>query len=263
MNLCRIQNIHEWGFVCLIEFIINLSYKKFAMIPEISKQNFYKYWNSLINYAVTFKIRREDAEDIATDSILKALEYFKKDRGDFETFCRFILKRRVLNFKKVYADTYLLLFIDDKGVIIDTENDHFDEKETNELSNSFLKRLETQLDEKELKLFNALTLYCHSSEKISVSAAAGNIGLDMKKGWDLFRKIQRKARQLNNNEIYEDDNRLYSKSRILSKETVSVSDIDFFIFPSFREISHESKFDSFLNSLSYFQKRAVKVLYRN
>lgn len=232
------------------------------MIPEISKQNFYKYWNSLIEYAVTFKIRREDAEDIATDSILKALEYFKKDKGDFETLCRFIMKRRVLNFKRAYADTYLLLFIDDEGVIIDPVNDRFDKKETNESSNSFLKRLEASLDEKELKLFNALNLYCQSSEKISVSAAAGNIGLDMKKGWDLFRKIQRKARQLYNNEKYEDEIPFISKSRMCRMED-SVTDNEYLSLPSFRKISYESKFNSLLNSLSYFQKRAVKVLYRN
>ena len=230
-------------------------------MTEISKQNFYKYWNSLIKYAVTFKIRKEDAQDIATDTILKALEYFNKDRGNFETYCRFILKRKVLDFKRVYADTYLLMFIDDEGEIVDNEKDHYDEKETNDLSDSFLKKLETELDEKELKLYVSLILYCQSSEKISVSAAAENIGLDKFKGWDLFRKIQRKAKQLNKN------GRPISKNYMCTEPSYSrrdnISELHFFHKLSDVKISYDFDFLFFLNSLNFIQKRKLSKLFKN
>lgn len=229
-------------------------------MTEISKQNFYKYWNSLINYAVTFKIRKEDAQDIATDTILKALEYFNKDRGNFETYCRFILKRKVLDFKRIYADTYLLMFIDDEGEIVDPEKNQYDEKETNELSDSFLKELKTELDEKELKLFGSLILYCQSSEKISVSAAAENIGLDKYKGWDLFRKIQRKAKQLNKNKIYESEKRNYMPEYSIIQK---FSEDHYFHKLSVEKFSYNSNFIFFLNSLNFIQKRKLSKLFKN
>lgn len=229
-------------------------------MTEISKQNFYKYWNSLINYAVTFKIRKEDAQDIATDTILKALEYFNKDRGNFETYCRFILKRKVLDFKRIYADTYLLMFIDDEGEIVDPEKDQYDEKETNELSDSFLKELKTELDEKELKLFGSLILYCQSSEKISVSAAAENIGLDKFKGWDLFRKIQRKAKQLNKNKIYESEKRNYMPEYSIIQK---FSEDHYFHKLSVEKFSYNSNFIFFLNSLNSIQTKELSELFQN
>lgn len=229
-------------------------------MTEISKQNFYKYWNSLINYAGTFKIRKEDAQDIATDSILKALEYFNKDRGNFETYCRFILKRKVLDFKRIYADTYLLMFIDDEGEIVDHEKDQYDEKETNELSDSFLKKLKTELDENELKLFGSLILYCQSSEKISVSAAAENIGLDKYKGWDLFRKIQRKAKQLNKNKIYESEKRNYMPEYSIIQK---FSEDHYFHKLSVEKFSYNSNFTFFLNSLNSIQTKELSKLFQN
>ena len=62
--------------------------------------DFNTHRKNLIFYARGWKIPYEDIEEIVNDTILKALENFDNERGNFESYCRFILKNQIINFKK-------------------------------------------------------------------------------------------------------------------------------------------------------------------
>ena len=155
---------------------------------------------SLLAYALGFKIQKEDAEEIVNDSVIKALDKFDNEKGDFESFCRFILKNLIFNFIRDNSDRYLYDYIDDeeKFICLFSYKDEFSyqDKDLFGYYRIFLSRLEKALDEKELELFRIIRTYSESSANISVKAASESMGLNSQKGWDLFRKIQRKAAEL-------------------------------------------------------------------
>lgn len=159
--------------------------------------NFEKYRNSLIVFAKRYKVPYEDIEEIVNDSILVALHSFDKDRGSFEAYCRVILKNRLRNFIRDHFEVLILASIDDKN---EYENIYRFVKENlnkEEIEIEFkqkLSKIYLILDNDE-KLFLDQIQKTYTPEKgISISDAARNIGIEPLKGWDLFRKIQRKAR---------------------------------------------------------------------
>ena len=58
-----------------------------------------------------------------------------------------------------------------------------------------IERIKRVLDEEETKLFMALKVIVEESDRAIVSEAARRIGLTPQKGWDVFRRIQRKAQK--------------------------------------------------------------------
>ena len=166
------------------------------MLTELSTKNFSKFRDNLLSYSNRFNIRYEDAEEIVNDSILKALDHFDNEKGSFEGLCKVILKRKIFNFKRDNVYLLLLICIDENEVIIKADDISFEEKENNALALTFLNKLNNLLDEGEAKLLSEIYNTCDSLNKISISKASKNIGLEALKGWDIFRKIQRKAKTL-------------------------------------------------------------------
>ena len=82
-------------------------------LTELSYTNFLKFRNNLLLYSKRFKISAEDAEEIVNDSILKALDSFDSERGSFEGFCKFILRNKLLNFKRDNIDLFILIVINE------------------------------------------------------------------------------------------------------------------------------------------------------
>lgn len=150
--------------------------------------------NRLINYSRKFRIQFEDLEEIVNDAIFKAWKYFDNDRGSFESLCIVIIKNKILNFRRGNVYLILLVFIDENEEIISSEDVTFEESEKIEMSKKYISKLKNRLTEEELALFNEIYNIRESSNNISISKAAINIGLTLLKGWDLFRKIQRKAK---------------------------------------------------------------------
>lgn len=164
------------------------------MLSEISQNNFNKFRNRLINYSKKFKIQYEDLEEIVNDAILKAWKHFNNDRGSFESLCLVIIKNKIFNFTRDNAHLWFLVLIDENEDIMDADYTSFENKEENEMALNYLMKLKNSLDEDELKLFNEIYKMCGTVKKVSISNASRNIGLEPAKGWDLFRKIQRKAK---------------------------------------------------------------------
>ncbi|HMS64635.1 MAG TPA: sigma factor [Ignavibacteria bacterium] len=166
------------------------------MLTEISAKNFIKFRNKLLSFSRQFNISHEDAEEIVNDSIMKALDYFDNDRGSFEGLCKVIIKNKIFNFKRDNVHLLILIVIDEDEDIIDTDFDSIEDKENNVFALTFLNKLKKLLDKDELNLLEEIYKTCDSLNKISISKASANIGLKPLKGWDIFRKIQRKAKTL-------------------------------------------------------------------
>lgn len=163
------------------------------MLTKISYNNFNKFRNKLLDYSRRFKIPFEDIEEIVNDSILKAIENFDSERGSFESLCIVILKHKVLNFKRDNSYLYFLVLLDENENIFEANDRSIEDKENVEMALKFLSKLRNELSEEERKLFNEIYDMCENSGKMSISKASKNIGVEPLKGWDLFRKIQRKA----------------------------------------------------------------------
>ena len=162
--------------------------------------DFNTHRKNLIFYARGWKIPYEDIEEIVNDTILKALENFDNERGNFESYCRFILKNQIINFKKSNKDLFLLITIDDKEDILPSDTILFEEIENNILARKFLEQLKNELLDDELILFEEIYRNCEKMEDVNISKASREVSLDPR-GWDIFRRIQRKANKIYKNSI--------------------------------------------------------------
>lgn len=166
------------------------------MFTKLSYNNFNKFRNKLIDYSKRFKIPFEDLEELVNDSILKALDNFDSERGSFESLCMVILKHKIFNFKRDNPFLYFLVLLDENENVLEADDESIEDRENIEIALNFLKEIKSELSEDELKLFNEIYNMCESSNKISISKASKNIGIEPLKGWDIFRKIQRKSNSI-------------------------------------------------------------------
>lgn len=163
------------------------------VLSKISQKNYDDFKNKLINYSRKYKIQFEDLEEIVNDSIFKAWNNCNEDRGKFESYCLVIIKNKIFNFTRDNANLYLLVLIDENEDIFEADEYSIEDKENNIMALKYFDKLRTRLSEEELKLFDELYKMCESFTKADISKASRNIGLDPEKGWNLFKKIQRKA----------------------------------------------------------------------
>jgi DNA-directed RNA polymerase specialized sigma24 family protein len=163
------------------------------VLSKTSQKNYDDFKNKLINYSRKYKIQLEDLEEIVNDSIFKAWNNCNEDRGKFESYCLVIIKNKIFNFTRDNANLFLLVLIDENEDIFKADEYSIEDKENNIIALKYFDKLRTRLSEEELKLFDELYKMCESFTKADISKASRNIGLDPEKGWNLFRKIQRKA----------------------------------------------------------------------
>lgn len=191
------------------------------MFAKLSYNNFNKFRNKLLDYSRRFKIPFEDLEELVNDSILKALDNFDSERGSFESLCIVILKHKIFNFKRDNPILYFLVLLDENENIFEANEKSIEEKESVEIASNFLNELKSKLSGEEIKLFNEILNMCETSNKISISKASKNIGIEPLKGWDVFRKIQRKAKFGNEKVLkFADDHHLYFKDESQEMEKV-------------------------------------------
>ena len=168
------------------------------MKQDILKNNseFLRFRNSLLAYGRKFRISFEDTEEIANDSILKALEDFIVDKGSFEAYSKIIFKNKLLNFQKRLRSKYLFLIIEDDDVFTGDDGLYYEKYENTMVSLKFLDILSGSLSEPELKFFNKFKVVCEQSDTKFIAETSKALGIENNKGWDVFRKIQRKAKNL-------------------------------------------------------------------
>ncbi|MBV6477401.1 MAG: hypothetical protein HGGPFJEG_00140 [Ignavibacteria bacterium] len=167
------------------------------MIKELSAKNFDKFRMNLIYFAKRFRISFEDAEEIVNDSILKALENFDFDKGNFEAFCKVILKNRVLNFIRDYKEILIFGYLDNENYLEETFAMYNKEKKLKSARKKFTEVLTTlisSLDKKEKTFLNCIYKNLEYDSKLNISKSAKMLGMSTQQGWNLFRQIQRKAK---------------------------------------------------------------------
>ncbi|HRJ99813.1 MAG TPA: hypothetical protein PL089_09400 [Ignavibacteria bacterium] len=165
------------------------------MKHDILKNNseFLRFRKSLLLYGRKFNIPYEDVEEIANDAIVKAIQDFIEDRGNFESFCKVIFKRRLINFQKTIKANYFLLIIDEDEIFRNADGDDYENFEKNRISKEFIESVKDSFSDEEKNFFEILYQVCEQTDIKLIAEASRIIGVSNAKGWDIFRKIQRKS----------------------------------------------------------------------
>ncbi len=230
------------------------------MSQEFLNKYFIRYRNSLLSYSSTFKISYEVREELVMDTIVSALDSFDHDRGSFESYCRSILKNKIINFKERNKDIFILISLDDYEEILPDHYESIEAKENVKSVVMFFKKLKSELRQDELQMFNEIYKICDNQNKINISKASENIGIAAETGWNIFKKIQRKASKLykklkkNNVELLFT---LELPSSNIVMEEISLQKVS--DYPKFQKA--DSSIDSFISKLSQDQIDKINTIY--
>jgi len=161
--------------------------------PPFSK--FRSFYDSLVRSATSRGIILADAQDLAGDAIERALSGFDPARGEFPAFCRSILSNLMKNYWRDRKKTEE--YPDIEGPVDpDPPIDTMELAETLREVRAALSDIKKSLSTEENTFLGHLQDVLDESGPRAISEAARRSGLTPAKGWDLFRKIQRKARGL-------------------------------------------------------------------
>ncbi len=154
-----------------------------------------RIWNALLRHALSKGVSFQDAEDIVSNTLRSALEHHDSTRGELLPFCRTILNNAIKNF---WRDRKVdLPFNDEQWSQPDDGPDLvLEEKERMESMKRTVEKLSKLLSEEELAFMRMLGQVVDELGDRAVSETARRLGLKPTKGWDLFRRIQRKAESL-------------------------------------------------------------------
>jgi hypothetical protein len=154
---------------------------------------FRSFYDSLVLSATSKGILFADAQDLAGDAIERALSGFDPAKGEFPAFCHTILSNLVKNYWRDKKKTEK--YPDDEGPV-DPEPfiDAIELAETVREIRAALSAIKKKLSSGEIVFLNHLQDVLDESGERAISEAARRSGLTPAKGWDLFRKIRRKAK---------------------------------------------------------------------
>ena len=154
---------------------------------------FREFYDSLVRSASSRGILLADAQDIAGDAIERALGGFDPAKGEFPAFCRAILANLMKNYWRDRKKTEE--FPNNEGPV-DPEPfiDALELAESVREIRAALSEIKKNLSPGENAFLNHLQDVLDESGPRAISEAARRTGLTPAKGWDLFRRIQRKAR---------------------------------------------------------------------
>jgi hypothetical protein len=152
-------------------------------------------WKELVNQGLRTGVGYEEARDLASEALTRSLECFDAERGQFPPFCRTVLANLIRNHWRDRKPTEPH----------DPESDHrhapddpFLEllgQEVRRAMKDLADSILADLDAEEAALFLALAEVYRMAEARAVTAAGRSLGLPPAKAWDVFRRIQRKARR--------------------------------------------------------------------
>ncbi len=166
------------------------------MPKTFSNNDFKKFRRDLIYHSKGWKVSYEDLEELVNDTILTALDNFNHNKGSFESYTRVILKNKLINFTNKNKDLFLLIALDDTYDILPADEATFEDKEIIKLAKNFLNKLKVNLTNEERKLFEKIYRSLEEKNILNISEASRESDMEPAKGWDVFRKIQTKARDL-------------------------------------------------------------------
>lgn len=191
------------------------------MNNNFALKNFEKFRSGLIKFAKYYRVSREDAEELVNDTILKALKYFDNDKGSFESLCKVILKRKIFNFKRDNKEFYIIFSIDDENILSDLYRSELNinkQNIRNEYYAELLSGLIELLNDGERTLLEQIYKSSDKTGKISISLAANKLGIKPLEAWNIFRRIQRKAKK-----YFSAEEGNFSDKDILAVEEPSIS----------------------------------------
>jgi len=153
---------------------------------------FRSFYDSLVRSATSKGIILADAQDLAGDAIERALSGFDPAKGEFPAFCRTILSNLMKNY---WRDKKRTEELPEEGPVDpDPPIDPLELAETILEIRAALSDIKKSLSPEENLFLKHLQEVLDESGSRAISEAARRSGLTPAKGWDLFRKIQRKAR---------------------------------------------------------------------
>jgi hypothetical protein len=160
---------------------------------EAPFSKFRSFYESLVRSATSRGILVADAQDLAGDAIEHALSSFDPAKGEFPAFCHTILSNLMKNYWRDKKKTEG--FTGSEGPVDpDPPIDPMELAETVREINAALSDIKKNLSPEENAFLKHLQDVLDESGPRAISEAARRSGLTPTKGWDLFRKIQRKAK---------------------------------------------------------------------
>ena len=160
---------------------------------EIPFSKFRSFYESLVRLAASRGILLADAQDLTGDAIERALTSFDSAKGEFPAFCHTILINLMKNYWRDRKKTEQ--YPNQEGPV-DPEPfiDALELAESVREIRAALSEIKKSLSPEEKKFLEHLQDALDESGRRAISEAARRSGLTPAKGWDLFRKIQRKAK---------------------------------------------------------------------
>lgn len=148
-------------------------------------------WRDLLRFALRRGVPWASAEDLVGETVLKALERFDGARGEFAPFCRAILANLAKNW---HRDRKPHDPLDDQPLPApDDPAADAAQREVLALMRQLTAQIMAELAPDEAAFLLALGQALEEAESRAVAHAARSLGLSALKGWDLLRRIQRKA----------------------------------------------------------------------
>jgi DNA-directed RNA polymerase specialized sigma24 family protein len=148
-------------------------------------------WTSLLRTAVRFGVPPDDAKDLVQDAILKSLDVFDPARGEFLALATTAVGNLAKNYWRKNKNRWSETEPDalPEGDVLEGL---WDEQERRLLLGEIMKEL--QPDEK--AFLEVLGGLLEEAEGRAVAEAARTSGLTVEQGWNLMRKITRKAQKV-------------------------------------------------------------------
>lgn len=152
-------------------------------------------WRRLVARAWRSGLGLEDAQDLAGRAVLQALESFDPGRGAFAPLCVTIHRNLMRNH---FRDRKIAVPFDpdrDERTAPEDPLEILGEEEWRAMMSDLAESILAELDPDEAEFYRALGEVMAEMEAGAVSEAARRCGIPPAKGWDIFRRIRRKARK--------------------------------------------------------------------
>lgn len=158
-------------------------------MPRTDDEKFGQLFQELMRFCLVRGIPLADAEDLVGSAVEAAVRSYDPARGAFAALAQTALANRVKNH---WRDRKPLDPLDAAGEIPDPDA-HPDVLDAVAHEQERLRGIMKELTEDEKAFLLVLQSVLDEMDDRAVSEAARRMGLTAAKGWDLFRKIQRKA----------------------------------------------------------------------
>jgi DNA-directed RNA polymerase specialized sigma24 family protein len=141
-------------------------------------------------------VPREDAEELANDTLLAVIEKFDPARGRADTFARTVMMNKVRNFARDHKLPPAVPFDDEQYAGSPTPEDVVIRKEDKAMIRQTRARLLTALTDEEARFLLEYEVVLDDLDDRAVSETARRLDLTAQEGHNIRQRIERKARKI-------------------------------------------------------------------